>query len=75
MSAWRVPDFANSMPNGYDFDARFDEGLAIQGQGRIAAIAENGRILSKKLKLLCNYTRTATRLCDRHYLRIRHDLV
>jgi len=55
--AW-LPDFANFRRNGYDFDARFDEGLAqYKDRDVYAIIRENGRILSKRLKQLCNYSK------------------
>jgi hypothetical protein len=53
-----LPDFANFRRNGYDFDARFDEGLAQYKDREVyAAIQENGKILSKRLKQLCNYSK------------------
>ena len=50
------PDFANYRRDGYDFDSRYDEGLAqIKDKSVYDAIAEHGTLLSKKLKSICNY--------------------
>lgn len=50
------PDFANHRRDGYDFDARCDDGLVFYKDEDIYnTIAENGIILSKKLKEICNY--------------------
>lgn len=50
------PDFVNYRRDGYDFDARFDDGLAsYKDKGIYDTIEENGAILSKELKNLCNY--------------------
>lgn len=45
------PDFANYRRDGYDFDARWDDGLAQLGDKRLyELIADNAPILSKTLK-------------------------
>lgn len=50
------PDFANYRRDGYDFDARYDDGLASRkDKGVYDTIAEKGSLLSKELKELCNY--------------------
>lgn len=50
------PDFANMRRDGYDFDARFDDGLAAyKDQTLYETIEKNGKILSKDLKDACNY--------------------
>ena len=50
------PDFANYRRDGYDFDARFDDELAsFKDKTIYDTIAENGSLLSKELKKLCNY--------------------
>ncbi len=50
------PDFANYRRDGYDFDARYDDGLASHRDKTIFdAVSEHGAILSKELKDICNY--------------------
>lgn len=50
------PDFANYRRNGYDFDARYEDGLAsYKDKGIYDVIAANGPLLSKTLKDVCNY--------------------
>lgn len=52
------PDFANFRRDGYDFDARYDDGLASRKDKSIFdTISEHGALLSKELKDLCNYRR------------------
>ncbi len=51
-----VPDFVNYRRNGYDFDARCDEGLAPKRDAYLyETVAAEGTLLSKRLKQLCNY--------------------
>lgn len=53
--AW-LPDFVNYRRNGYDFDARYDDGLASRKDKAVYdTLAESGSLLSKELKELCNY--------------------
>ena len=53
--AW-FPDFANYRRDGYDFDARYDDGLASRKDKNVYdAIADSGALLSKELKKICNY--------------------
>lgn len=50
------PDLANYRRDGYDFDARYDDGLAaLKDKTVYDAVDQNGTILSKKLKALLNY--------------------
>ena len=49
-------DFANFRRDGYDFDARWDDGLAFKGDKDLYELIEqNAPILSKRLKILGNY--------------------
>ena len=51
-----IPDFANFRRDGYDFDARWDDGLASYKDKEIyEAITGEGRMLSKRLKEALNY--------------------
>ena len=51
-----IPDFANFRRDGYDFDARWDDGLASYKDKELyETIADEGRILSKRLKEARNY--------------------
>ena len=50
------PDFANYRRDGYDFDARFDEGLAsYRGRDLFDLIDQNAPVLTKQLKAIGNY--------------------
>ncbi len=50
------PAFANYRRDGYDFDARFDEGLAsLRDKSLYAVAAERGSLSSKELKVLAGY--------------------
>lgn len=50
------PELANYRRNGYDFDSRYDDGLASRKDKDVYdTIAQHGTILSKELKLTCNY--------------------
>ena len=51
-----LPDFANFRRDGYDFDARYDDGLASRkDKGVFDTVSEHGALLSKELKDICNY--------------------
>ncbi len=51
-----IPDFTNFRRDGYDFDARWDDGLASYKDKELyEAIAGEGRMLSKRLKEALNY--------------------
>lgn len=50
------PDFANYRRGGYDFDARYEDGLVYIGDKRLYDLIDsNAPILSKRLKSLGNY--------------------
>lgn len=50
------PDFVNYRRGGYDFDSRFDEGLAPYKHKYVfETVAQNGPVLSTDLKARCNY--------------------
>ena len=50
------PDLANYRRNGYDFDARYDDGLASRKDKDVyETITASGSLLSKELKAACNY--------------------
>lgn len=50
------PDFANYRRDGYDFDARFEDGLAsYQDRSLFELVDANAPVLSKKLKQIGNY--------------------
>lgn len=54
-SEW-FPDFANYRRNGYDFDARYEDGLVYIGDKRLYDLIENNApIMSKHLKQIGNY--------------------
>lgn len=51
-----IPDFANFRRDGYDFDARWDDGLASYKDKELyEAIDGEGGMLSKRLKEALNY--------------------
>ena len=51
-----LPDFANYRRNGYDFDARYEDGHASRKDKAVYDTLEaHGKLLSKRLKYLCNY--------------------
>lgn len=53
-----IPDFANYRRDGYDFDARCDDGIVFYKDKNIfETIAEHDVILSKELKKICNYVK------------------
>lgn len=50
------PELANYRRDGYDFDARWDDGLAQRKDKEIyETLTNQGALLSKKLKEYCNY--------------------
>ena len=56
MSREWIPDFANFRRDGYDFDARWDDGLASYKDKELyEAIDGEGGMLSKRLKEALNY--------------------
>lgn len=59
------PAFANYRRDGYDFDARFEDGLApIKDRGVYEAVAARGAVLSKELKDVLNYKKGGNRGFD-----------
>lgn len=51
-----LPDFVNFRRDGYDFDVRYEDGLASRKDKEVYDMtAEHGALLSKELKRLCNY--------------------
>ena len=58
ISAALAPDFLNYRRDGYDFDARFDEGKAFYADKPVFdAVEADGPILSDRLKLASGYGR------------------
>lgn len=56
ISAKWFPDFANYRRDGYDFDARYDDGLAPYKDKEMYDLVDgNAPIISKKLKEIGNY--------------------
>lgn len=56
VSAEWFPDLANYRRDGYDFDARYEDGLGPYGDKLLYELVEaNGPILSKQLKKVGNY--------------------
>ncbi len=50
------PDFANYRRDGYDFDARYEDGLASRNDKEIyELVLEHGSLLSKEIKTACGY--------------------
>ena len=59
------PDFANLRRDGYDFDARYEDGLAARKDKEVYdTLTEHGALLSKELKRLCNYRKGGNRGFD-----------
>ena len=59
------PDFANLRRDGYDFDARYEDGLAARKDKEVYdTVTEHGTLLSKELKRLCNYRKGGNRGFD-----------
>lgn len=66
------PDFANFRRDGYDFDARFDEGLApYRDKILYELIDENAPILSKGLKIIGNYRKDGVKGFDATVTRLQ----
>ena len=52
------PDFCNYRRDGYDFDARYEDGLAsYKDKGIVEHIAASGAVLTKDIKNNLNYTK------------------
>lgn len=61
ISAEWFPDFANYRRDGYDFDARFDDGLASYKDKQLFDLVDNhAPVLSKTLKREGNYRKGGT---------------
>ena len=57
-----LPDFLNYRRDGYDFDARFDDGLAsYKDKAVYDALCANDMIFSRDLKRLCGYQKGGNR--------------
>ncbi len=51
-----LPHFANFRRDGYDYDSREDEGLTLAKDSYIFnTVKSEGRVISRRLKQLCNY--------------------
>ena len=65
ISAEWFPDFANYRRGGYDFDARWDDGLAAAGDKRLYDLIESSApILSRELKKSGDYRKGGTKGFD-----------
>ena len=65
-------DFANYRRDGYDFDARYDDGLAPYRDKRLYDLIEgNAPILSKQLKQLGNYKKGGNKGFDTSVTRLQ----
>ena len=52
------PDFANYRRDGFDFDSRYESGLASRKDMNVYdTVSRYGTVLSKKLKSLCGYSK------------------
>ncbi len=69
--AW-FPDFANYRRDGYDFDARYDDGLApLKDKQLYELIDANAPVLSKELKALGNYRKDGVKGFDTMITRLQ----
>ena len=72
ISAKWFPDFANFRRDGYDFDARFEDGLAsFDDRDLYELIDANAPILSKPLKKLGNYRKGGRKGFDSSITRLQ----
>lgn len=68
------PDFANYRRNGYDFDARYEDGLVYIGDKKLYdLIDENAPVLSKHLKYLGNYRKGGNKGFDTMINRLQYQ--
>ncbi len=66
------PDFANYRRDGYDFDARYDDGLASRQDKELYELIDaNAPILSKPLKKLGNYGKNGKKGFDTMITRLQ----
>jgi hypothetical protein len=60
-----APDLLNARRDGYDFDARYDDGLASRKDKEIYdAVCAHGSLLTQELKQCCNYRKGGNRGFD-----------
>ncbi len=66
------PDFVNYRRDGYDFDARCDEGLAkYADQSIYNEVVKHKAIQTKELKALCGYTKDGFKGFDTNIVRLQ----
>lgn len=66
------PDFANYRRDGYDFDARYDDGLAKHSDKVLYELLEqNAPVISKKLKKLGDYRKGGNKGFDTSITRLQ----
>lgn len=74
ISLEQFPDFANYRRDGYDFDSRYDEGLAqTKDKNVYDTITENKILLSKRLKSICNYRKGGNKGFDTVITRLQME--
>ena len=72
ISAKMFPDFANYRRDGYDFDARFDDGLAsYQDRDLFELLDANAPVLSKQLKKIGGYGKNGRKGFDASLARLQ----
>ena len=66
------PDFANYRRDGYDFDARYEDGLAsFRDKALYELVDAHGPVLSKRLKALGNYRKGGNKGFDTSITRLQ----
>ncbi len=74
VSAEWFPDFANFRRDGYDFDARYDDGLAsFQEKGLYELLDGNAPVLSKTLKQIGGYGKNGRKGFDGTVTRLQRQ--
>ena len=74
ISAEWFPDFANYRRDGYDFDARYDDGLASRDDKFLYDLIDaNAPVLSKPLKVLGNYGKSGKKGFDGSVTRLQRQ--
>ncbi|MBO4610213.1 MAG: hypothetical protein J5696_10145 [Lachnospiraceae bacterium] len=72
ISRKHFPDFANYRRDGYDFDSRYDDGLAsFYDKELYELLAENAPVMSKQLKSLGGYGKTGKKGFDSSISRLQ----
>ncbi|MBE6632459.1 MAG: hypothetical protein E7623_07150 [Ruminococcaceae bacterium] len=67
-----APHFLNYRRDGYDYDSRCDDGLSFYRDSEIyETVASRGSVLSKDLKLLCNYVKDGKKGFDTFITRLQ----